>query len=416
MRAALQIAIGSNAKTGSNVVQRRTGAGARRSDTLSRPYRRTSIFCLKYTYGHCWHILPWNLSGDVAVRNSDRCELNCPVLSRIAAIDTEVINLSANDNDPEAPAVTAGEPFIRPPSSAVSTPELSPPQVNEIDIPTQLAGPWSRYWARGFDFMLWIFLVSLPIAWYVPTAFSGPKILITYLVILALSVILDALFYSVCGNTPGKRVAGIRVLDESGNKVAFERYLKRNVQLYIRGLGLGIAIVSLFTLFSAYHKLVAQETLSWDEKFETRVFQLRTGWWRPYLAACLYVGIIAITIYLRGVTSSPEGLIRVGAAAANVGTPKMIDETTRLDSAEPVPGRAIQYNYTILSDTADDINQEFKEGFDTAMREPLKDQICSSDDVKPLRDIGTTFRYRYSNRYGGLIALISIPSSECTAR
>jgi hypothetical protein len=162
--------------------------------------------------------------------------------------------------------------------------------------------------------------------------------------------------------------------------------------------------------------LVAQETLSWDEKFETRVFQLRTGWWRPYLAACLYIGIIAIAIYLRGVTSSPEGLIRVGAAAANVGTPKMIDETTRLDSAEPVPGRAIQYNYTILSDTADDINQEFKEGFDTAMREPLKDQICSSDDVKPLRDIGTTFRYRYSNRYGGLIALISIPSSECTAR
>jgi uncharacterized RDD family membrane protein YckC len=382
---------------------------------MARVSALTSIFCLKYTHGHCWHILRWNLSGDVAVRNSDRRERNCPVLLRIAAIDTEVINLSANDDHPEAPAVKAGEPFIRPPSSAVST-ELSTPQVNEIGIPTQLAGPWSRYWARGFDFMLWLFLVSLPIGWYVPAAFSGAKILIAYLVILALSVILDALIYSVCGNTPGKWVAGIRVLDESGNKVAFERYLKRNVQVYIRGIGLGIAIVSLFTLYSAYQQLVAQETLSWDEKFETRVFQLRTGWWRSYLAACLYIGMVAITIYLRGVTSSPEGLIRVGAAAANIGTPKMIDETTRLDSAEPGPGRAIQYNYTILSDAADDINQEFKEGFETAMRKPLKDQICSSDDVKPLRDIGTTFRYRYSNRYGGLIALISIPSSECTAK
>jgi len=91
-------------------------------------------------------------------------------------------------------------------------------------------------------------------------------------------------------------------------------------------------------------------------------------------------------------------MIRFGVKAANIGAPNMVDEDTRFEGAEALPGNVIQYNFTMLTETSDAMDED------------------KSDEVKPLRDIGATFRYRYSNRYGGLIALISISSSECTGR
>jgi hypothetical protein len=115
-------------------------------------------------------------------------------------------------------------------------------------------------------------------------------------------------------------------------------------------MALGIAFISLFTMIYSYSKLRAHETLSWDEKTETRVFQVRSGWWRSWLVACLYVGIFGGLAYFGILMKSPETKIRFAVAAVNVDTPKMVDEITRLDGAQALPGRAMQYNFTILSE------------------------------------------------------------------
>jgi len=286
--------------------------------------------------------------------------------------------------------------------------------VTTVDVSPELATPWPRYWARSFDYVLWLCLLVFPIAWYAPGAFENGFALITYLATLPLVMLLDATVYSLCGNTPGKAMAGIRVLNEDGTKAAFARYLYRNFQVYLRGMALGITFIAVFTMIYSYSKLRAHETLSWDQKTETGVFRVRLGWWRSWLVACLCFGIFGGLAYIGLLMKSPENQIRFGVAAVNIDTPKMIDEITRLDGAQALPDRAMQYNFTILSEDADDVDQEYRKAFEAEMQKQVEKTICLSDDLKPFRDLGTTFHYRFSNRFGGLIAVVSVRSNECT--
>jgi uncharacterized RDD family membrane protein YckC len=284
--------------------------------------------------------------------------------------------------------------------------------VTSVDVSTLLATPWSRFWARSFDFILWLCLLDFPIAWYAPGALEHGFALITYLATLPLMILLDAVVYSFCRNTPGKSMAGIRVLNEGGTKVGFGRYLNRNFQVYLRGLALG-SFIAVFTMLYSYSKLREHETLSWDQKTETRVLQVRSGWWRCWLVAFLCIGILGGLGYFATLMKSPEAQIRFAVIAVNIDTPKMIDEFTRFDGVQALPDLAMQYNFTILSEDADEADQEYREKFEAEMRKQVENTICLSDDLKPFRAFGTTFRYRFSNRLGGLITVISIRSSEC---
>ena len=292
----------------------------------------------------------------------------------------------------------------------------APVAATTVGVSTPLATSWSRYWARSLDFILWLCLLDFPIGWYAPRAFESRFALISYLATLPFVILLDAGVYSLCGNTPGKSLAGIRVLNEDGTKVGFARYLNRNFQVYLRGMALGVAFVSLFTLIYSYSRLRAHETLSWDEKTETRVFQIRSGWWHSWLVACLNLGILGGLTLLQIAMKSPESQIRFAVAAVNIGTPKMVDEITRLDGAQALPGLAMQYNFTILSEDADEVDPEYREAFEAEMHKQLEKTICLSDELEPFRALGATFRYRYANRLGGLITAFSIRSSECTTQ
>jgi hypothetical protein len=209
-------------------------------------------------------------------------------------------------------------------------------------------------------------------------------------------------------------MAGLRVLDESGTRIEFVRYLNRNFKLYLRGLALGISIITFFTLISAYRTVAAEQQLSWDRNTRTHVLQVRPNWWRSWLVACLYVGITSGLIYLGVIMKSPEAIVRVGVAAVNATAPTMVDEETRFDGAEALPGLTVQYDFTLLTEAADNVDQAYTEAFEGEMRKSVKNIICTSDEIKPFREIGTTLRYRFSNRYGGLVGLISISPSECT--
>jgi len=281
-----------------------------------------------------------------------------------------------------------------------------------------LARPWPRYWARMFDVLIWSSLLVVSAVIWLPApvaeSFGYANGQLAYLAVLPFAMVLDSIVYSLCGNTPGKWLGGIRVLDAGGAKIKFWPHLKREFTVYVRGLGLGIGIVSLFTLISAYRKSAANEVLSWDRELQTGAFQVRSGWWRLYLVACLYIACLGGLVYLGTTMKSPDAAIRIAVAGANLMTPKMIDEDTRFDGAQALPGGTAQFNFTVLSASADTTDSEaLRNSYQGEIREAIKKSLCSSDDMKELRDMDATFKYRYSNKDGGLIALISISSSEC---
>jgi uncharacterized RDD family membrane protein YckC len=150
-----------------------------------------------------------------------------------------------------APASPALEKFAPPPASP------PPPQKGDA-VPTILARPWPRYWARMLDVFLFLLLVAIPVAALFPVFYANVTHVadgqLLYLLGLPFAMVLDAIVYLLCGNTPGKWLGGIRVLDVNGRKVGFTQYLKRDFMVYFLALGFGIGLVALFTLISSHKK------------------------------------------------------------------------------------------------------------------------------------------------------------------
>jgi len=307
---------------------------------------------------------------------------------------------------------------VRTAADAVSLPA----NLQSEAIVAQLARPWPRYWARSFDVFLWTILLAIIFAAVSPKAFdavSGEgKGQVLSVLLLPFAMLLDAIIYSALQNTPGKWLSGIRVLSIRGEQVPFRQYLIRNFKVYLRGLGAGIGIVALFTLLSSYRKADKNQLISWDTELETRAFQLRSGWWRPYTVAILYLATFAGLTYLglRQSDPSPEQQLRDDIAASNKGLPKMIDEDTRFDRVEALPGLAVQYDYTLTKLEAASLDKQLLDSqLQGDMRTNVKTSLCSSADLKKFRDMGSTFQYQYRDKNGEILGVIRILSSECAA-
>jgi len=130
------------------------------------------------------------------------------------------------------------------------------------------AGPWSRYFARQIDFLVFGF-----IAWSaLLTVFQGdgrPAFMgdraIDALLIVPLALFIEVPVYAAFGWTPGKWVFGITVRHTDGGRLDFGQVLRRNLMLWPFGFGFGLPIVNLYFLIRNY--LVAKDgrRCRWDD-------------------------------------------------------------------------------------------------------------------------------------------------------
>jgi hypothetical protein len=130
----------------------------------------------------------------------------------------------------------------------------------------------------------------------------------------------------------------------------------------------------------------------------------------------VYIGGVAGLISLGTSSASVSAADRLQqtVAAVNKTSPKMVDSETRLDRAESLSDLTLQYDYSMINLVAATLDQRSIETeLQGQIRNDIKRKICSSGDMKPLRDMGTTFRYRYNDRNGVLLGVITIPSNEC---
>ena len=66
------------------------------------------------------------------------------------------------------------------------------------------------------------------------------------------------------GTSIGKSIFGIRVVNSNMQTIGIGNGLRREFAVWLKGLGLGIPIVSLFTMLNSYDRLRKEGTARWD--------------------------------------------------------------------------------------------------------------------------------------------------------
>jgi len=199
-------------------------------------------------------------------------------------------------------------PPTPPPRPAVDQMRVIPTRlvpVSDEDSQETHLHPWQRFFARQLD------LMSTGILFGVAESLLGIsnnlKILENSsaegLLVCLLNVPVETFMIATFGTTFGKLIYGIRLTKAEGMPIDFHRSLWRAFTVYIRGLGLGIPFVSLFTFYTAYSTLKRQGKTSWDLDGGTTVSHSQMGWARIASVAlvwCLFLAVIIAGTAIRG--------------------------------------------------------------------------------------------------------------------
>jgi len=152
--------------------------------------------------------------------------------------------------------------------------------INKLALSTSYGlHPWRRLFARTLDLQMTgviLFLLALLPVIFFDRIFSFisadfldsiSKIPDLFFIVIYyfLWTLIEAFFISRFTTTPGKWIFGISVVSENENKLPYFVALDRAVQVWARGDGLGIPIVTLFTRILAYQRLKTTRSTFWDD-------------------------------------------------------------------------------------------------------------------------------------------------------
>lgn len=132
------------------------------------------------------------------------------------------------------------------------------------------AQPWARYVARMLDLTL-AQLVYFSFGGKAAVVFDVSVMAKLGILFLACWVLVEAVFLSTWGTTPGKWLMRIELTDERGESLKFKAALKRSVHVWIRGMALGIPILTPLAQIHAYSVLMQKGVTSWDSLCNTVV-------------------------------------------------------------------------------------------------------------------------------------------------
>jgi len=150
--------------------------------------------------------------------------------------------------------------------------------------------PWIRYWARYIDIFVFSLFFGIFLAIFIPSALGLSEIFLTVL-ILFIWVFAESALLSSWGTTPGKWLLKITVKGQN-EKIDFSSALNRSFAVWLKGLGLGIPIVSIFTLISSYNHLTKEGATIWDEDGHFTVTHKKIG------AVRIIVAIVVSILFL----------------------------------------------------------------------------------------------------------------------
>ena len=128
--------------------------------------------------------------------------------------------------------------------------------------------PWKRFFARWIDLTVLGILSRL----LFPTFFIDKSSLLSGLIVMTISMPIEAIIMGSVGTTIGKLIFKIRILQEDGRRMTPMNSFKRSFYVWLTGLGAGIPFVWIFAAWSSKNELEKTHTTFWDKKAHTVVY------------------------------------------------------------------------------------------------------------------------------------------------
>ena len=158
----------------------------------------------------------------------------------------------------------------------------------------QQGRPWTRFFARCIDIILFGISVGIVLGIFAPSLLEINDAIFGILLTLGF-VFVEPLMFANWGTTPGKWLLMIQVRNLDGTGMTYSKALERAFNVWIKGLGAGIPIVTLFTELHSFNTLKKQGVTSWD-KDRFSVTHGKIAVWK----IAVVVIIILIVIVLAG--------------------------------------------------------------------------------------------------------------------
>lgn len=136
--------------------------------------------------------------------------------------------------------------------------------------------PWRRYAARCLDLIVngliaatTFYFVFFALAPYQADRFvtvlaSPGGVMLDVMLTGLLGSILTGVTIGLTGSSLGKVIFGIRVANLDGSLIGPIGGMARDLNIFLKGLGLGLPLISLFTLIFSYKRLKSTGSTSWD--------------------------------------------------------------------------------------------------------------------------------------------------------
>ena len=186
--------------------------------------------------------------------------------------------------------------------------DLNPPQdITAAPVPAD-PRPWPRYFARMIDVLLFgmVGMLVLGIVLALATDMSEASMLAATAglggmllsnVLMFLLALLPIACLIAFAQTPGKWLFGIRVRNADGSRMRLWTSLKREAWVVVRGIGLGLPLVTLFTQISSFTDLKEEGITAWDRKLGCQVQHAPATWFWWVRATFGGALVLAVTVW-----------------------------------------------------------------------------------------------------------------------
>ncbi len=296
--------------------------------------------------------------------------------------------------------------------------------------------PWRRFFAKLVDVSVLgvpvMVLVTMAVVLRFPehaSAFTATAAKIEDNILYAGAAttlawaLIEAVFLSTIGTTPGRWIFGIRLRTRTGEKLGFGDAVERSLRLGFAGLGMSIPFINLFTLFISYYKLCVTRSTSWDEAVGSTVSHAR---WGPARAAACVLAVFAIVSLktptvqkliedgaadlLIAHSSYSDAWVRLVLAKSNHGLPKMVDEGIRADYVVAGPGTQLTHHFTLVNHPSPGIDVD---QFGIWLSQVAVKRACEDPPMQGPLSLGVTSNYIYVGQDGVEVARRGISPMVC---
>lgn len=171
---------------------------------------------------------------------------------------------------------------------------------------------WRRWTARVIDFYCGFVFVSVPYSflvvlsgktgvglWFWEWIAQPQNVWADYVLTTLLAYFSSVIIYAALGTTLGKKMCGLLVADQCGNRMSFGAYFVREMRVIFYGEWLCIPLLTVIGWINQYHYVVQTGRASYDDKWINADFYSRPTRGKRGFDSVLVVLVLIVGAVLR---------------------------------------------------------------------------------------------------------------------